>query len=195
MGENLSTDNTVTVGAQVGGADIATANVNGSGQSDNNTQTQTGKTYTEDEFKAELDRRTQQAILTAKEKWNEGLNERLKSERDEGVRLAKLSADERAKEEQKKAQEAFEEERSQYRRERLEFETTKQLAELKLPVSFASMLAGKDAESTKANIDTFSKVWSEAIQAAVEEKLKGRTPPAASSGQSESDPFLAGFAK
>ena len=146
METNL-TVNTGTVGAQVGGAENATENVNGAERSDNNTQTQPEKTYTEAEFKAELDRRTQQAILTAKEKWSEELDGKVKEAKDEGERLAKLSADERAKEEQKKAQEAFEKERSQYMRERLEFETTKQLAELKLPVSFASLLAGADAEN------------------------------------------------
>ena len=157
----------------------ATENLNGTGQNvvqtqstENTNQTQTEKTYSEAELSAEVDRRVQQA----QKKWQADLEGRLKSERDEGARLAKLSADERAKEEQKKAQEAFEKERSQYMRERLEFETTKQLAELKLPVSFASLLAGADAEATKANIENFQKEWNAALQNEIESKLKGNAP-------------------
>ncbi len=167
-----------TAGAEVTGAN-ATENLNGTGQNvvqtqstENTNQTQTEKTYSEAELSAEVDRRVQQA----QKKWQADLEGRLKSERDEGARLAKLSADERAKEEQKKAQEAFEKERSQYMRERLEFETTKQLAELKLPVSFASLLAGADAEATKANIENFQKEWNAALQNEIESKLKGNAP-------------------
>lgn len=182
-----------TAGAEVTGAN-ATENLNGTGQkvtetTENTNQTQTEKTYSEAELSAEVDRRVQQA----QKKWQADLEGRLKSERDEGARLAKLSADERAKEEQKKAQEAFEKERSQYMRERLEFETTKQLAELKLPVSFASLLAGADAEATKANIENFQKEWNAALQNEIEGKLKGSAPK--SGAVSETDAFLTGFGK
>lgn len=182
-----------TAGAEVTGAN-ATENLNGTGQNvvqtqstENTNQTQMEKTYSEAELSAEVDRRVQQA----QKKWQADLEGRLKSERDEGARLAKLSADERAKEEQKKAQEAFEKERSQYKRERLEFETTKQLAELKLPVSFASLLAGADAEATKANIENFQKEWNAALQNEIESKLKGNAPK--SGAVSETDAFLTGF--
>lgn len=181
-----------TAGAEVTGAS-ATENLNGTGQkvetqtTENTAQTQTGKTYSEAELSAEVDRRVQQA----QKKWQADLEERLKSERDEGARLAKLSADERAKEEQKKAQEKFEKERLQYKREKLEFETTKQLAELKLPVSFASLLAGADAEATKANIENFQKEWDSALQNEIENKLKGTAPK--SGAVSETDAFLSGF--
>lgn len=185
-----------TTGAEVTGAENVTENVNGSGQQtgtaeqgETSAQKTENKTFTEAELSAEVDRRVQQA----QKKWQAELETRLKSERDEGARLAKLSADERAKEEQEKAQKEFEKERAQYNREKLEFETTKQLAELKLPVSFASLLAGADAEETKANIDKFQKEWNSAIQSEIDNKLKGTAPK--SGAVSETDAFLSGFNK
>lgn len=190
--------NAVTVGAQVDGVSNATANVNGSGQglatnnqqnnSNTSKQSTQERTYTQDEFEAELDRRTQQGINTAREKWARELATKVENARSEGERLATMTAQERAAEEQKQAMEKFNKEREKYERDKLEFETTKLLAENDLPVSFAAILAKDNAETTKANVDAFSKAWSDAIQKAVDVRLKG-SAPTTSSG-SESDVFF-----
>lgn len=197
-----NTKTTATVGAQVDGANHATANTNGAGQepTTNNQQTNTNtkqqttqeKTYTQAEFEAELDRRIQQGINTAREKWAEELATKVKDARSEGERLAAMTAQERAAEEQKQQKEKFDQERQQYQRDKLEFETTKLLASMDLPVSFAGILSQKDAETTKANVDSFSKAWSDAIQKAVDTRLKGAAPAVAAPAQ-EVDAFLQGF--
>lgn len=168
MAENTTATNGVQNGAN------ATDTNNGSGQ--NNTGTQTGgqaeRTYTEAEFISEVDRRVSQAQA----KWSAELDKRLNLARSEGEKLAKMNANERAKAQFETDKQNFETERARYEAERLEFEAVKQLSEGKLPISFAKMCVGKDAEETKTNIETFKTAWGEALQNAINERMKGTTP-------------------
>ena len=168
-----------TAGVETG-AQGATDDGNGQGQEEN-------KTYSEKDFQSEVDRRVTEALKTAHTKWQTEYDEKLKAEKDEAARLAKMSADERAKAEFDKRVKDFEDREAKHNAERLEFECTKQLAGEKLPVEFASMLTGVDAEATKANIETFKKAFSKAIEDAVTEKLKGTTPKV---GEGQSDAWL-----
>ena len=145
----------------------ATDTNNQSGQ--NNTQTggaNTARTYTEAEFISEVDRRVSQAQA----RWN---------------------ADERAKAKIETDKKKFESERAKYEAERLEFEAVKQLSENKLPVSFAKMCVGENAEETKANIEGFKTAWNDALQNAVNDRMRGTTPKA---GNGENLNVSSGFA-
>lgn len=157
-----------------------------------NGQVQNEKMYTQAEVKSLSDQMVTKALATAKTNWEKGLEERIQNERDEATRLAKLSAEERAKEEFKKEREAFAEERSKHNAERLQFECSKQLNETGLPVSFAKLLTGTDAEATAANIKTFKEEFDKAVQAGVEQRVKGKAP-STGGGTTETDPFLKGF--
>lgn len=150
------------------------------------------KTYSEKDFKSEVDRRVTEALKTAQGKWQTEYEEKLKTEKDEAARLAKMSAEDRAKAELDKERKQFDEERSKHQRERLEFECTKLLASESLPVDFAQMLTGTDAEATKSNIETFKGAFMKAVEAAVSERLKGSTPKTPTQ-QTDTDPFLQGF--
>lgn len=168
----MAENTTATNGGQDGAN--ATDTNNGSGQNNTNTQTggQTERTYTEAEFISEVDRRVSQAQA----KWSAELDKKLNSARSEGERLAKMNADERAKAQFQTDKQNFETERAKYEADRLEFEAVKQLSEGKLPISFAKMCVGKDAEETKTNIEAFKAAWGEALQNAVNERMKGTTP-------------------
>ncbi len=168
MAENTTATNGVQNGAN------ATDTNNGSGQNNTGTQTvgQAERTYTEAEFISEVDRRVSQAQA----KWSAELDKRLDLARSEGEKLAKMNANERAKAQFETDKQNFETERARYEAERLEFEAVKQLSEGKLPISFAKMCVGKDAEETKTNIETFKTAWGEALQNAVNERMKGTTP-------------------
>lgn len=166
----------------------ATGANNQSGQ--NNTQTggaNTARTYTETEFISEVDRRVSQAQA----KWAAELDEKLNSARSEGEKLAKMNADERAKAKFETDKKKFESERAKYEAERLEFEAVKQLSENKLPVSFAKMCVGENAEETKANIEAFKTAWNDALQNAVNDRMRGTTPKA---GNGENLNVSSGFA-
>ena len=175
-----------------------TAEDNGAGventTEDSNQQGQNKeKTYNEKEFQSEIDKRVAGALKTAREKWQEEYDAKLKSEKDEAARLAKMTAEERSKEEFNKRVKEFEEREAKHNAERLEFECTKQLAAAGLPIEFAGLLTGKDAEETKSNIDSFEKAYSKAIEAAVNEKLKGKPPKVGKDNEEQTDPFLQGF--
>lgn len=182
-----------TAGGNTGATAGSNTGTNTTGQ--NNQQGgQTDKTYTEKEFIAEVDRRVTEALKTAKTKWQTEYDTKLQAEKDEAVRLAKLSADERAKEEFKNKLTQFETERTAYQRERLVFECTKQLAAEQLPVEFAEILTGTDADTTKANIEKFKASFAKSVEASVTERLKGKTPEKGGEPGAV-DPFLAGFKK
>lgn len=146
-------------------------------------------TYTQEEFdkqlQSEADKRVTEALKTAKAKWESDYKDKLKKEKDEAARLAKMSAEDRAKEEFEKQKQDFETERKQFERDRLELQVKKNLNEQGLNESFSSFLIGEDADSSLANIKSFKGAWDKALSEAVKEKLKGE-PPKASPGQNES---------
>lgn len=145
-------------------------------------------TYTQEEFdkqlQSEADKRVTEALKTAKAKWESDYKDKLKKEKDEAARLAKMSAEDRAKEEFEKQKQDFEAERKQFERDRLELQVKKDLNEQGLNESFSSFLIGEDADSSLANIKSFKGAWDKALSEAVKEKLKGE-PPKASPGQNE----------
>ncbi|WP_404354623.1 DUF4355 domain-containing protein [Exiguobacterium aurantiacum] len=102
---------------------------------------------------------------------------KFKQELSEAEKLAKLSEEEKAKLEIEKIQKELESEKAQFQKEKLEMEATKILSKEGLPVDFAPVLLGADAEQTKANIDTFKASFQDAVQKAVDEKIKGGYTP------------------
>lgn len=154
------------------------------------------KTYTQADFdkaiQSEADRRVNQALENQKKQYENDFEERLKTEIEKAEKRAKMSAEERAKEDFENDRKSFEEERARYTTEKMQFECAKLLGELKLPVGFAELLTGKDIEETKSNIKTFEKSFNKAVQAAVEERVKGKAPTTGN-GMIETDPFLKGF--
>lgn len=139
-----------------------------------------GKTYTEEELKtrlqSETDRRVTEALKTAQSKWQKEYEAKLEKEKSEAEKLAKMTADERAKAEFEKEREKFEKDRQKFYRDQLELETVKELSKQGLDTEFSSFLMGKDAEATNENIKLFKEKFDSAIENAVNERLKGKTP-------------------
>ncbi len=127
----------------------------------------------------DIDKAVAAAVKAAKEGWDR--------ERSEAERLAKLSKEEREKEQFRIDREKFDADRAALDREMLVNEAAKQLRAVGVSDNFAELVCGKDAEETKANIDAFTKDWNAAIEEAVNTRLKGKppktgggTPPSAS---------------
>ena len=136
----------------------------------------------EKQLQAEADRRVNKALETAQIKWKEDYDKRLEAERKEAEKLARLSEAERIKVlEEKREKELAERERKIYRQE-LEIASSKILAERKLPVQFAKLFLGENAEETNQNILTFEKEWHKEIEAQVNERLKGVIPKSTQPG-------------
>lgn len=135
------------------------------------------------DYQAEFDRRVQKALGTAKEKWELLLDDKL----SEADKLAKMNKEEKAEYlRQKKEKELADKEAAITRRE-LMAEAKNTLAEKKLPAGLAEVLNYADAESCNKSIAAVEKAFQEAVQAAVEEKLKGGTPPKKAPSQDETD--------
>jgi len=134
------------------------------------------KTYTEDELKAQIqaetDRKVTKALETAKAKWLEEEQAKVKQAEE----LAKLSEKERAAKELEIQRNEFEAEKSKFQRERLTLQTEKDLINKNLPPEFAELLVSENAEKTLERINMFEASWQAAIEKAVDDKVKGRTP-------------------
>ena len=129
------------------------------------------KRFTQDEVNKMIEKRL------AREK--KDLAAQIEREREESAKLAKMSESERQKAILEKQMKEFEEMKAAFEKEKLLNETSKQLAQNNLPVEFAEYLITKDAESTFNNINTFKEKWNAALEAALDERMKGKSPAAA----------------
>jgi len=135
------------------------------------------------DYQAEFDRRVQKGIDTAlakaQEKWQALTDDKL----SEAEKLAKMTKEEKAQYLSQKQERALEAREADITRRELMAEAKNTLAEKKLPVGLAEVLNYTNAESCNKSIDAVEKAFQEAVQAAVDEKLKGGpTPKKAPSG-------------
>ena len=137
------------------------------------------KEQVEKMLQAETDRKVSKALETAKAKWQEEFQTKLAEEKNQAEKLAKMSESERLQAEFDKQKQAFENERQQFLREKLELQTVKELSTLGLPTDFSTFVMADDAETIKTNISILKEQFEMAIEKAVEEKLKGHTPKTA----------------
>lgn len=110
------------------------------------------------------------------------LEAKIEAERTESAKFAKMSEAERQKALFEKQVKEFEDVKAAFEKEKLLNETSKELAQNNLPVEFADYLLAKDAESTFNNINVFKEKWNVALENAVNERMKGKTPAAAPVG-------------
>lgn len=129
------------------------------------------------DYQAEFDRRVQKGIDTAlakaQEKWQALTDDKL----SEAEKLAKMTKEEKAQYLAQKQEKALAAREADITKRELMAEAKNTLAEKKLPVGLAEVLNYTDAESCSKSIESVEKAFQEAVQAAVEEKLKGGTPP------------------
>jgi len=125
----------------------------------------------------EYDRRVQAAIDAAvekeKAKWEALEDDKL----SEAEKLAKMTKEEKAQYlAQKREKELIDREAAVTRKE-LMAEARNTLSEKGLPLELAEILNYKDADACRASMETVQKAFQKAVEAAVEEKLKGGKPP------------------
>lgn len=125
---------------------------------------------------AEFDRRVQEAINTAvtnaQEKWKLLTDDKL----SEAEKLAKMSKEEKAQYLQQKREKEISDREAAVTKKELMAEAKNTLAEKKLPVGLAEVLNYTDADSCSNSITAVEKAFQAAVEAAVEERLKGGSP-------------------
>ena len=135
------------------------------------------------QYQAEFDRRVQKALGTAKEKWTALMDDKL----SEAEKLAKMNKEEKAEYLRQKQEKELSDRENAITRRELMAEAKNTLAEKKLPAGLAEVLNYADAESCSKSMSAVEKAFQEAVQAAVEEKLKGGTPPKKAPSEEEKD--------
>ena len=127
-------------------------------------------------LQSETDKRVTSALQTARAKWETEFNSKLESEKAEAARLAKLTAEQRERELFEKQKIEFTKQQREFQQQQLLNQTMLEMGNAALPVSFARFLMADTADQVKTNLDEFKTQWQQALQKAVDEKLKGTTP-------------------
>ena len=126
---------------------------------------------------AEFDRRVQKAVNTAvtnaQEKWQALTDDKL----SEAEKLAKMTKEEKAQYMQQKKEKELSEREAAITRKELMAEARNTLACDGLPQELAEVLNYTDADACKKSMETVKAAFQKAVEAAVEEKLKGGKPP------------------
>lgn len=126
---------------------------------------------------AEFDRRVQKAVNTAvtnaQEKWQALTDDKL----SEAEKLAKMTKEEKAQYMQQKKEKELSEREAAITRKELMAEARNTLAGDGLPQELAEVLNYTDADACKKSMETVKAAFQKAVEAAVEEKLKGEKPP------------------
>ena len=126
---------------------------------------------------AEFDRRVQKAVNTAvtnaQEKWQALTDDKL----SEAEKLAKMTKEEKAQYMQQKKEKELSEREAAITRKELMAEARNTLAGDGLPQELAEVLNYTDADACKKSMETVKAAFQKAVEAAVEEKLKGGKTP------------------
>lgn len=181
--------------AESAGDGGASANVpdqtadNGGDAQDNASQKPTFDDMLKDKnMQSEFDKRVSKALETAKTKWQRDADEKL----SEAKKLEKMNAEQKAEYQRKQTEEKLAKREAEVTKRELMAEAKVQLADKGLPVGLAAVLDYTGADECKTSIETVSKAFAEAVESAVNERMKGN-PPKAGSPTGKKDPFLEGL--
>jgi hypothetical protein len=130
--------------------------------------TPTAKTFTQDELNAIIDKRLERERKDAQARIDKAVTEAQK--------LAKMSADERAEHERQELQKTLARREAEITKRELRAEAKSQLSDKGLPVELAEVLPYTDADTTNAALAAVEKVFRQAVEKGVNERLKGNAP-------------------
>ena len=132
------------------------------------------------EFDRRVQKATNTAVKKAEEKWKILHDDQI----SEAEKLAKMTKEERAAYENKKLREELEALKKKDARSDMAKTARKMLQdeEVNIPDELLSHLITDDADSTKEAVESFAKLFKGAVQDAIKETLKGKTPKAGKGG-------------
>ena len=126
--------------------------------------------------RAEFGKAIAAEIAKARASWEAEQAEAIEKAKSEGERLAKLTKDERAKEEEAKRIQAIEERERALAIKEMRVATQTLLSEEGLPVEFIDFVIDETAEATKEKIGTLRQIFDKAVEARVDERLAQKAP-------------------
>ncbi len=126
--------------------------------------------------RAEFGKAIAAEIAKARASWEAEQAEAIEKAKSEGERLAKLTKDERAKEEEAKRIQAIEERERALAIKEMRVATQTLLSEEGLPGEFIDFAIDETAEATKEKIGTLRQIFDKAVEARVDERLTQKAP-------------------
>lgn len=171
-----------------------TLNNNGASEGTDTTTETTTKSpqmFSQSEMDSNADKRAAKAVEAARAKWEAEQAKALEAAKSEGARLAKMSADEKAKELEKQRQADLDKREAEINARELAASTKSLLVDKGLPSDLAgSLVALGDADKIKATVETLGSSLEKAVNERVEKQLQ-TTPPknGASALGDADDPF------
>jgi len=123
-----------------------------------------------------------QTIAKERSKWEKEFQTKLDEAKTEAEKLAKMTAEQKAEYERQKREEELAKREREITRRELRATALETLAEKGLPKQLAEILDYTDAESTNKSIETVEKAFREAVEQAVNERLKGGGAPKGAMG-------------
>ena len=134
-----------------------------------------------EKFGLKDDKEVDSIVKNKKARWQKDLDE----QKDEAVRLAKLSEKDRQQAIFDKEREDFEKEKAEFHQQQLFVEKGKQLTAQGISADFAHRIMGETAEEILEDVKAFRAEWDKAVEAKVNERLasKSKTKVGTTSGQ------------
>lgn len=137
------------------------------------------KSFTQDD----VNKIVQERLAKEKAKLEKDYESKVTAAKTEAEKLAKMNADQKAEYEKQKREDELKSREGEITRRELRATALETLAEKGLPKQLADLLPYTDAEGTKKSIEAVEKTFREAVEVAVNERLKGNTPPKNPAGQ------------
>ena len=132
-------------------------------------------------------------ILAAeKAKTAEEVAEKKDLEYQEAEKLKNMTAEQKAKEIQKKQQKEFEQQRKELNLGLMKLEAIKIMNEKGLPIEMVDFVVAETADETTEKIEKLEEAFRISVEEHTEKKLKGSTPKETKK-QEPVDPFMKGF--
>ena len=167
------------------GADTSANTVQNSNDGDNQNSNADGntKTYTQDDIAKLKEDWANEQESSYQSKLKDGIAKAIEEEK----RLSKLSKDEKDAEEKQKLLSRIESLEKEKELGILKEKALNALSEQKLPNSFLNFVIGANEKATLDNISAIKSAFDSAVQALVEERLKGKTPNISNTGGKSDD--------
>lgn len=133
-------------------------------------------------YQSEFDKRVAKALETAKGKWETDYQQKLEDAKSEAAKLAKMNADEKAKYEAEKRNSEYNKRLKDLTTRELKAEAYEQVAEKGLPKELVEILNYESADTVKASMEAVATAFQQAVEKAVNEKLRGPGAPKGGTG-------------
>lgn len=151
-------------------------------QNTNEEQQEESKTYTEDEvqelLQKEADKRVTKALETAKSKWEKEYAKKIEKAKNEAEKLANMTAQQKAEHERDELQKELEQLKLKDTLNEMSKTARGMLMEANINIGdeLLGVLVTVEAETTKANVESFITSFNDAVDKAIAEKLKSKPP-------------------